>query len=69
MISELREFALAGGLATYRTNRADLWRRTAAYVDKIVRGAKPGDPPVEQPTKFEMVINLKAAKALDITGR
>jgi ABC-type uncharacterized transport system substrate-binding protein len=66
MISELREFAEVGGLATYGTNRADLWRRSASYVDKIVRGANPGDLPVEQPTKFEMVINLNTAKAIGV---
>jgi putative ABC transport system substrate-binding protein len=64
MISEVREFAEAGGVATYGVNRADLWRRSAAYVDKIARGAKPGVLPVEQPTRFEMVINLDNAKAL-----
>jgi putative ABC transport system substrate-binding protein len=66
MISEVREFADAGGVATYGVNRADLWRRSASYVDKIMRGAKPGDLPVEQPTKFEMVINLNHAKALGL---
>jgi putative tryptophan/tyrosine transport system substrate-binding protein len=66
MISEVREFADAGGVATYGTNRADLWRRAASHVDKIMRGAKPGDLPVEQPTKFEMVINLNHAKALGL---
>jgi putative ABC transport system substrate-binding protein len=66
MISEVREFADAGGVATYGVNRADLWRRSASYVDKIMRGAKPGDLPVEQPTRFEMVINLNYAKALGI---
>jgi putative ABC transport system substrate-binding protein len=66
MISELREFADAGGLATYGANRADLWRRSASYVDKIVRGASPGDLPVEQPTRFEMVINLNTAKAIGL---
>jgi putative ABC transport system substrate-binding protein len=67
MISEVREFAEAGGLATYGVNRADLWRRSAAYVDKIARGARPGDLPVEQPTKFELVVNLNTAKALGVT--
>jgi putative ABC transport system substrate-binding protein len=66
MISEVREFAEAGGVATYGVNRADLWRRSASYVDKIVRGAKPGELPVEQPTRFEMVINLNHAKALGL---
>ena len=66
MISEVREFAEAGGVATYGVNRADLWRRSAAYVDKIARGANPGDLPVEQPTRFEMVINLNNAKALGL---
>jgi putative tryptophan/tyrosine transport system substrate-binding protein len=66
MISELREFAVEGGLASYGTSRPDLWRRTASYVDKIVRGAKPGDLPIEQPTRFELVINLKTANAIGL---
>jgi putative ABC transport system substrate-binding protein len=62
----IREFVVAGGLISYGPNLADLFRHAAYYVDKILRGAKPADLPVQQPTKFEMVINLKTAKSLGL---
>jgi putative tryptophan/tyrosine transport system substrate-binding protein len=61
------EFVEDGGLMTYAVSQNDLYRRAATYVDKILKGAKPADLPVEQPTKFEFIINLKAAKQIGLT--
>jgi putative ABC transport system substrate-binding protein len=66
-ISIFREFAEEGGLMSYSSANADIYRRAAAFVDKVLKGAKPAELPVEQPTKFELVVNLKTAKALGLT--
>jgi putative ABC transport system substrate-binding protein len=67
LMAEFRPITDAGGLMSYGPNQIDLWRRAAAFVDKIFNGAKPADLPVEQPTRFELIVNLKTAKQMGIT--
>ena len=66
-MSEGSDYVEAGGLVSYSANEAERFRRAATYVDKILKGAKPADLPMEQPTKFEFVINLKTAKQIGLT--
>ena len=67
VVSALRDFAEEGGLLAYGVNLPALFRQASGYVDRILRGEKPADMPVEQPIRFEMIVNLKTAKALGLT--
>ena len=62
----LREYAVAGGLASYGPNRTEMFRSAAVYVDKILKGAKPGEMPIAQPIKFDLVVNQKTARAIGV---
>ena len=62
-----RRYVTSGGLVSYDADRTDIFRRTASYVDRVLRGEKPGDLPFQQPTKYQLTINLKTAKALGLT--
>ena len=66
VIYGLREFVVAGGLCSYGANLADVWRRSAYFVDKILKGSKPGEIPIEQPTTFDLVLNTTTANAIDL---
>ena len=66
-VYNVSDFARDGGLLSYGPDPADTWRRAASYVDRILRGEKPAELPVQLPTKFEMIVNLKTAKALGLT--
>jgi putative ABC transport system substrate-binding protein len=67
MMYDAGDYVQIGGLSSYAADAVDLFRRSAIYVDKILKGAKPADLPVEQPTKFEFIVNLKAAKQIGLT--
>jgi putative tryptophan/tyrosine transport system substrate-binding protein len=66
-LSGIRDYVEAGGLMSYQPNFRDIFRRTGDYVDRILRGARPADLPIEQPTRFDLVINQNTAKALGLT--